>query len=107
MGKTLFGLRGGVLEKCFGRTAGEGAELRYEVRLIGVAAGERELSPTHGSGEAASSFEPQQARCRLGWEADLLAETRHEPFPAPAELRGDRDHADASGGAAESLPRPN
>src|SRR6266498_1453831 len=86
MRRKLGGRGGSVLEKCFGRLTGKGPELGDQVWLVGEAARERELAPAHRSGEAARVLKAQQPPDGLRREAELLAEARDEPFPAPAEL---------------------
>src|SRR2546426_2925013 len=60
--RRLLGHGGSVLEKCFGRTTGEGPKLRDEVWLVCEPARERELPPTDASSEATRALEPQEPR---------------------------------------------
>src|SRR5439155_22828047 len=75
-----------VLEKSFGRTAGHRAEVVDQMGLVVVAAFERDLRPWEVTGELARTLEPEQPRGSLRRQADLLAEARHDPLAAPAEL---------------------
>src|SRR3954470_7743038 len=106
MRRRLRGGRDRVLEKCFGRAPGEGAELADQVRLVGEAARERELAPAHGAGESARALEAQEPRGRLGGQPDLLAEACDQPLAAPAELVGERADACPAARAPQLLPRP-
>src|SRR5438046_2663836 len=107
MRRRLWARGDGVLEKCFRRATGEGAELGDQVRLVGEAARERELVPAHAAGEGARAFEAQQPRRRLRRQPDLLAEARDQALPAPAQLAGERARApDRACAAAGPKPRP-
>src|SRR2546425_290578 len=61
-----------VLEKSFGRPAGDGTEVVDQMRLVVVTALERDLGPGQPTCEPARPFEAEQPRDRLRRQADLL-----------------------------------
>src|ERR671937_293409 len=107
MPRTLRRDRCGVLEKCFGRAAGEGAELGDEMRLIGEPALERELGPGHRPRKRARTLEPDESRGGFRRYTDVLPELGDEPLPAPVELFGERADACSPVRSAEPLPCPD
>src|SRR5438876_1086448 len=95
-----------VLEKSFGRAAGHRAEVVDQMRLVVVAALERDLGPRQRSRELTSTLEAQQSRNRLRWQPDLLAEARDDPLATPAELSSQVCDRDPAMSRTEALPGP-
>src|SRR5258705_2114275 len=108
MATKLRGRRGGVLDgwdlrrrhtaargqparqELRGRRPGEGAEVAVEVRLVVVAAVEREVAEAAAGVERRDrALEAQDARERLRGQPDLGAEARGEVAAAPAHLLGE------------------
>src|SRR5512133_426119 len=109
MRPTLVGAGLRVLEKSFGRAARDCSEVVNQVRLVVVAALERDPRPVARLGPfgaLARPLEPDQPRGRLRRQPDLLAEANDDPLAAPAELRGERSDPRATAGIDEPLPGP-
>src|SRR5882762_1887121 len=79
------------------------------MRLIGVAAGIRQLCPTRdlvASHKADRVIEPQDAREQLWRHAGLASEAHGEVLPTPTEFPSQRGHPDASGTGLQPLQSP-
>src|SRR5918911_2288390 len=108
MRRRLCGRDEAVLEKRFGRAAGEGAELADQVRLVvvpGLARDARPVRRLRALDERPCAVEAGDARERLRRHADLLAEARGQALAAPAERLREVTHACRAAGRDERPPR--
>ena len=92
-----------------GRRPGELAEVAAQMRLVVVAAFERELGEADvrvAPEELERPVEAKDSRDGLGGKPDLLAEARDEMTVAAAEVLGQGADTDTAAASLERLPRP-